>query len=100
MFSNNIAHGDFKDLTRRRTFDRAFNIAQNPKYYIYPRGLAFMAYKFFDEKTFGETIKNEIISNEELAEEFLKPSIRKLKKRKLNSSFMTIFGVLTLLICN
>ena len=27
--------------------DKAFNIAKNPKYYGYQRGLAFMVYKFF-----------------------------------------------------
>ena len=65
-FQHDIAHGDFKNLTRRRAFDKAFNIAKNPKYYRYPRGLASMVYKFFYEKTSGELIKNEIIYNKEL----------------------------------
>ena len=36
-FQHNMAHGDFKDLTRRTASnkilcDKAFNIAKNPKY--------------------------------------------------------------------
>ena len=40
-----MAYGDFKDLTRRTASDKilrdkAFNIAKNPKYDGYQRGLA------------------------------------------------------------
>ena len=42
--------------------DKAVNIAENPKYNRYQRGLASMVYKFF-EKT-----KNENISSKRLAE--------------------------------
>ena len=50
-----MAYEDFKDLARRKTFDKflrnkAFNIAKNPKYDGYQRGLASMVYKFFDKK--------------------------------------------------
>ena len=43
-FQRDIAYRDFKDLTRRTTsgkilLDRAFNIAKNPKYDVYQRGL-------------------------------------------------------------
>ena len=54
-FQHDITYGDFKDL-KRRTFydkvlrDKAFNIAKNPKYDGYQRGLASMDYKFFDKK--------------------------------------------------
>ena len=46
-----MAYGEFKDL-KRRTFsdkvlrDKAFNIAKNPKYDEYQRGLASMIYTF------------------------------------------------------
>ena len=46
-FQHDIAYGDFKDLARK-TFsdkvlrDKAFNIAKNPKYDEYQRGLASM----------------------------------------------------------
>ena len=55
-FQHEIVYGDFKDL-KRRTFsdkvlrDKAFNIAKNPKYDGYQRGLASMVYKFFDKKS-------------------------------------------------
>ena len=42
-----MAHGDFKDLARRTASDKVlryktFNIAKNPKYDGYQRGLASM----------------------------------------------------------
>ena len=52
-----MAYGDFKDLARRTASDKilkdkAFNIAKNPKYEGYQRGLASMVYKLFDIKNF------------------------------------------------
>ena len=54
-FQNDMVCGNFKDLTRRSASDKilcdkAFNIAKNPKYDGYQRGLASMVYKFFDKK--------------------------------------------------
>ena len=51
-FQDDMAYGDFKDLTRRTTSDKilrdkAFNVAKNPKYDGYQKGLASIAYKFF-----------------------------------------------------
>ena len=51
-----MAYADFKNLARRIASDKvlrdkAFNIAKNPKYDGYQRGLASMVYKFFDKKT-------------------------------------------------
>ena len=85
-----MAYEDFKDL-KRRTFsdkvlkDKAFNIAKNPKYDGYERGLASMVYKFFDKKSKGGGIANE--PNYQLANELHKPIIRKFKKRKVYSGF-------------
>ena len=62
--------------------------AKNLKYDGYQRGLASMAYNFFDKKTSGGTVKNENISNKELAEELQKPIIRKFEKRKVYSHFI------------
>ena len=49
-----MACGNYKGLARRTVSDkilrdRAFNIATNPKYDGYQRGLASMVYKFFDK---------------------------------------------------
>ena len=46
-FQHVMAYGDFKDLTRRIASDKilrdkAFNIAKNPKYYGYRKGLTSM----------------------------------------------------------
>ena len=54
-FEHDMAYGDVKDLIRRAAsdkilYDKAFNIAKNPKYDRYERVLALMIYKFFDEK--------------------------------------------------
>ena len=53
-FQHGMAYGGFKDLTRRTAsdkilHDKAFNIAKNPKYYGYQRGIASVVYKFFDK---------------------------------------------------
>ena len=55
-FTHDVAYGEYKDLTRRTASDKvlrdnAFNIAKNPKYDGYQRGLASMVYQFFDKKT-------------------------------------------------
>ena len=84
-FQHDMVYGDFIDLKRRTAADNllsdeAFNIAKNPKYDGYQRGLASMIYKFFDKKTKGSgvTFANKSIpQNEQLAEELHKPIIRK-----------------------
>ena len=54
-FVHDAAYSDSKDLTKRTVADKilknkAFDIAKDPKYYGYQRGLASMVYKFFDSK--------------------------------------------------
>ena len=77
-----MAYGDFKDLARRTASDKvlrdkAFNIAKNPKYDGYQRGLASMIYKFFDKKSKGRGVNIPSEFNKKLSEELNKPSIRK-----------------------
>ena len=86
-----MAYGDFKDL-KRRTFservlkNKAFNIAKNPKYDWYQRGLVSIVYKFFVKKSNGNGIaNNEIKQNLQLPKELHKPIIRNLKKRTVYS---------------
>ena len=62
-FQHDMAYGDFKDLARRTASDKisrdkAFNIAKNPKYDGYQRGLASMVYKFFDKRSASLTGKS------------------------------------------
>ena len=66
--------------------DKAFNIAKNPKYEGYKRGLASIVYKFCDKKTAGSGMKSAPL-NEQLAEELHKPIIRKFPKKKVYSAF-------------
>ena len=77
-----MGYRDFKDLARRTTSDKvlrdkAFNIAKNPKYDGYQRGLASMVYKFFDKKSAGSGVNMKAMSDEQLAEELHKPIISK-----------------------
>ena len=64
-----MAYGDFKDLKRRTASDKvlrdkAINIAKNPKYDGYQRGLGSMVYKFFDKKSKGSGVNIEVKHNE------------------------------------
>ena len=68
--------------------DKGFNIAKNPKYDGYQRGLASMAYNFFDKKSKeSDVANNQIKQNLQLANELRKPIIRNFKKRTVYSRF-------------
>ena len=108
-----MAYRDFKDLARRTASDKAlrgkaFNIAKNPKYDGYQRGLTSTVYKFFDKKSAGSgattLANNKIRQNrrpldlvtQQSAEELRKPIFRK-QNNKTNlfiPHLKTIFGVL------
>ena len=97
-FVHDAAYSDSKDLTKRTIADknlknRPFDIAKDPKYDGYQRGLASMVYKFFDSKVSGSGAKL-IPENKQLANELHKPIIRKFEKRKVYSTFKdNIWGV-------
>ena len=106
-FQHDMAYGDFKGLAKRTAFDKvlrdkAFNIAKNPKYDGYQRGLASMVCKFFDKNSASLTDKSvsgsgvniEVKDNKQLAKELHKPIIRNSKKRTVYSGFKDNFGVL------
>ena len=62
-FQYDMTYGDFKDLKRRTASDKVlrdkgFNVAKNPKYDGYQRGLASMVYRFFDKKSTSLTGKS------------------------------------------
>ena len=95
-FQHDMAYGKSKDLIKRTQSDKvlkdkAFKIANNPKYDGYQRRLASTVYKFFDKKSasLDKSKGSGIISepNYQLANELHKPIIRKFKKRKVYSSF-------------
>ena len=90
-FVHDAACSDSKDVTKRTVADKilknkAFDIAKDPKYDGYQRGLASMVYKFFDSKVSGSGAKL-TLQNEQLAEELHKRIIRKFEKRKVYSTF-------------
>ena len=90
-FTHDAAYSDSKDLTKRAVADKilknkAFDIAKDPKYDGYQRGLASTVYKFFDSKVSGSGAKL-IPENEQLANELHIRIIRKCEKRKVYSTF-------------
>ena len=100
-FQHDSAYADHKDLINRTKADKvlkdkAYDIASNPKYDGYQRGLASMVYKFFDKKSTGSgTAKSTAEpSSLILANELHKPVIKKFNKRKVYSQFRdNILGV-------
>ena len=102
-FQHDSAYADHKDLITRTEADKflrdkAYDIASNPGYDGYQRGLASMVYKFFDKKSTGsgfKKLKNTTKSSSSvLANELHKPIIKKFDKRKVYSQFKdNIWGV-------
>ena len=102
-FQHDSAYADHKDLINRTEADKvlrdkAYDIASNPKYDGYQRGLASMVYKFFDKKSMGsgfKKLKNTTKANSSiLADELHKPIIRKFNKKKVYLQFKdNIWGV-------
>ena len=96
-FQHDMAYGKSKDLAKRTQSDKilrdkAFEIASDPKYDGYQRGLASMVYKFFDKTFSVSAVATE--PNYELSNELQRQIIRKLKKRKVCSPFIdNIWGV-------
>ena len=115
-FKHDAAYAKYKDVENRLISDQklrnsAYDIASNPKYGGYQRGLASMVYKCFDSKV-APLDKNTISgkgnakhttkpsslertgNNKILAEELHKPVIKKFNKRKVYSLFRdNIWGV-------
>ena len=94
-FQHDSAYADHKDLINRTKSDKvlrdkAYDIANNPEYDDYQRGLASIVDKFFYKKSMG----NGIASSSILADELHKPIIKKFNKRKVYSQFKdNIWGV-------
>ena len=105
-FQHDSTYADHKDLKNRTKSDEflrdtAYNIASNPEYDGYQRGLVSMVYKFFDKKSMGNGIEKDTtkLSSVErssliLADELHKPVIKKFNKRKVYLQFKdNIWGV-------
>ena len=109
-FQHDSAYADHKDLINRTEADKvlrdkAYDIASNPEYDGYQRGLASMVYNFFHKKSMGSGIKKDTTkstvepsalarSSLILADERHKPVIKKINKRKVYSKFKdNIWGV-------
>ena len=105
-FQHDSVYADHKDLINRTEADKvlrdkAYDIASNPEYDGYQRGLASMVYKFFDKKSTAKPSSLERMesgiardSSSILANELHKPIIKKFDKRKVYSQFKdNIWGV-------
>ena len=95
-FQHDSAYADHKDLINRTKSDKvlrdkAYNIASNPEYDVYQRGLASMVYKFFDKKSMGSGIAT-ARSSSKLADELYKPVIKNLIKENYTHNLKIIYG--------
>ena len=91
-FQHGSVYADHKDLINRTEADKvlrdkAYDIASNPKYDGFQRGLASMVYRFFDKKSSGSGFKKLKNSSSILADALHKPIIKKFDKRKVYSQF-------------
>ena len=89
-FQHDMAYGKSKDFARRTQSDkvlrdRAFEIASNPKYDGYQRGLASLVYTFFDKISSESSVDPE--PNYQLANELHRQIIQIFKRKKAYSSF-------------
>ena len=88
-FQHYMAYGKSKDLAKTQSDkilrDKAFKIANDPKYDGYQRGLASMVYKFFDKTSSGSGVETE--PNYQLSNELYCQIIGKFKRRKVYSLF-------------
>ena len=93
-FQHDSAYANHKDLINRTKSDKvlrdkAYNIASNPEYDGYQRGLANMVYTFYDKKStrsgFKKLKNTTNLSSSILADELHKPIIEKFDKRKVYS---------------
>ena len=96
-FQHDSAYTDHKDLINRTEADnvlrdKVYDIASNPEYDGYQRGLASMVYKFFDKKSIGSGVKKLKDSSLILADELHKPVIKKLIKEKYIRNLTIIYG--------
>ena len=101
-FQHDSAYADNKDLINRTKADKvlrdkAYDIASNPEYDGYQKGLASMVYKYFDKKSIGSGMVEPSPlerSSLKLTDELHKPVIKKFNKRKVYSQFQdNIWGV-------
>ena len=98
-FQHDSAYANHKDLINRTEADKvlrdkAYDLASNPEYDGYQRGLASMVYKLFDKKSTArpsslERTRSGIKKDSSLilADELHKPIIEKFEKRKVYSQF-------------
>ena len=98
-FQHDSAYADNKDLINRTKADKVlrdkgYDIASNPDYYGYQRGLASMVYKFFYKKSMGSGMAGPTAkpSSLKLADELHKSVIRNFNKRKVYSQLKIIYG--------
>ena len=102
-FQHDMFYGKSKNLARRAQSDKflrdkAFEIANNPKYDGYQRGLASMVYKCFNKKSSGSGIAMNQIINWQM--NFINKLLNNLRKEKFIHHLESIFGTLIYLIWN
>ena len=89
-FQHDSAYANHKDLINRSEADnvlrdKAYDIASNPEYDGYQRGLVSMVYKFFDKKSIESEIKKDMTksSSSILANDFINLLLKKLIRKSI-----------------
>ena len=93
-FQHDSAYADHKDLINRTeadkvSRDKGYDIASNPKYDGYQRGLASMVYNFFLIKSQWEV---ELQVLQYWLMNFIKPLLKNLKKEKYIHNLKIVYG--------
>ena len=99
-FQHDSAYVDHKDLINKTEADKvlrdkAYDIASNPKYDRYQRGLASMVYKVFEKKFMGsgfKKLKNTARSSSILAMNVINLLLENLIKEKYIRNLKIIYG--------
>ena len=106
-----MAYRDFKDLAQKTASDnvlrgKAFNLAKNPKYDRYQKGLAFMLISFLKKNLLYLQINLlqvavlNLCQINNLQMNYINQFLKGLKKEKYINQIKTIFELLVLQICN
>ena len=110
-FQHDMAYRDFKDLAKKTASDnvlrgKAFNLAKNPKYDRYQKGLAFMLISFLKNNLLYLQINLlqvavlNLCQINNLQMNYINQFLKGFKKEKYINQIKTIFELLILQICN
>ena len=99
-FQQDMTYEDFKDRPRRTASDKilqdkAFNIAKNPRYNGYQRGLASVVYKFFDKKMRVALLKMKSCKIKKYLKNYTNQLLENLKNKSTLTHYSPVLLIFT-----